>query len=165
MLCFQSNLTLILEYDAEVHWEVFTDVLKLALMYPHIILSDTSHSHRLIQTKATGTLAFDCTGEQFGCTGADWLTGSREFTKRMVDMLEETSDGASDYEHMRRIADEQDEGYWHWIIAKFDELFERLEWEEFMQEKTVSIENIFRSTAEKLAEAAVRETWGLKPRY
>jgi hypothetical protein len=83
----------------------------------------------------------------------------------MVDMLEETSDGASDYEHMRRIAGEQDEGYWHWIIAKFDELFERLEWEEFMQEKTVSIENIFRSTAEKLAEAAVRETWGLKPRY
>jgi hypothetical protein len=98
----------------------------MIFMYPRGERSYPVHPHLMMQTKAREILHFDCTGEQYECPSADWLTAPREFTKRMADMLEETEDGASNYKLERPCLDEQYQGYWGQIFVNFDKLFNQL---------------------------------------
>lgn len=161
----EQCLITVLGYGAEVYWDVFKPAPKMIFMNPLGERSYPKHSHLLIQTEAGETFHFDCTGEQFGWSGADWLTEPREFTKRMADMLEETEDGATSYKLVRWQLRAQDQGYWRRIFASFDKLFGDLVWKSMSSGKAELVERLLREKAEKLAEAAACATWGPKPRH
>jgi hypothetical protein len=150
----------LLDYGAEVIW-------ALVLPIPHIVLisgdetpANTSHSVLVVQTMYGETFIFDCTREQFGWQGCEWLLELRDFKEYVLDKKLCAKDVSTSLESARRGLVKQDSGYWGRILKTFEHMWEELEWDHLKELGPTMAEELIRKTAAKRAEAAARETWG-----
>lgn len=118
--CLFQSLILCLEYGAEVFWDVVNPRPYLRFIYEDEMPPEVQHSVLAVQTQEGETFIYDCTREQFGWPGSEWLMDPREFTRFLEDMWFDGEDVASLLKCTRRAIARSEEGYWGRIFATFE---------------------------------------------
>jgi hypothetical protein len=151
------RLTAAPEYGAEVSWVVLDATPTIFLASEGKLPEAFKHSVLLVHTSAGERFIFDCTGEQFGWPGSDWLT--TDITKHLQDVMANWGDGAETLEITRGWVCCTDGGYWKRAMESFEVMFQSFDWENMAKTDRALVEKCVREEAERRAQAAAVETW------
>jgi hypothetical protein len=146
------------EYGAEVSWAMLEVVPMIYFALNGEPPKAFPHSVLFVQTPAGESFFFDCTGEQFGWNGQEWLTMNIE--EYLQDVTAEWDDGAATLKMTRRWIFGSDGGYWKRIIKSFDVMFQDFDWKIMSRMDRAEMERLVQEEAVRRAQTAAVETWG-----
>ncbi|KAH5240537.1 hypothetical protein HBI42_164510 [Parastagonospora nodorum] len=149
------------KYNADVSWRIISPNPVFSFLSGDDELRQYSHSVVVVETKEGKTFIFDCTGEQFGWNGSEWLMELEEFSERMDE--DELPDRQGSLGFTRRVISKQPDGYWPRIFTTFSQMFKAFNWEGLPLEDPALALRAISSTAAERAEAAALESWGPSP--